>query len=160
MELPDFHLPHADKIEWMIETFGWALEPVPALPDADPPEGPLAYTIGLPALLGFPEVAVWGLTPSASKGLIDLVVATCQAGTQIPLQTELLGLLDNELRCYFAPIRPEVVAERCPSAVAWYRGAAVEMVQMIYPDRHGVMPYETGFDQRLRYAQPVIGDLI
>ncbi len=159
MELPDFHLPHADKIEWMIETFGWALEPVPARSEIDPPEGPLSYTIGLPALLGFPEVAVWGLTPSASKGLIDLVVATCQAGTQIPIRTELLGLLDNDLRCYFAPISPAAVAERCSTAVAWYRGAEIEMVQLIYPDRNGVMPYEAGFDPRLRYAQPVVGEL-
>ena len=30
MELPDFHIPHAEKIEWMIETTGWALEPVAA----------------------------------------------------------------------------------------------------------------------------------
>ena len=27
-ELPDFHLPHAEKIEWMIETDGYALEVV------------------------------------------------------------------------------------------------------------------------------------
>jgi hypothetical protein len=25
MELPDFHIPHAEKIEWMIETNGWAI---------------------------------------------------------------------------------------------------------------------------------------
>jgi hypothetical protein len=159
MELPDFHLPHDDKIEWMIETFGWAIEPVPARPDAEPPEGPMSYTIGLPELIGFPEVAIWGLTPAASKGLIDLVVATCQAGTQIPLQTELLGLLDNDLRCFFAAIPPQAVAERCSSLLSWYRGAEVEMVQLIYPDRNGVMPYEEGFDPRLRYAQPVIGDI-
>ena len=24
--LPDFHIPHAEKIEWMIETEGWAIE--------------------------------------------------------------------------------------------------------------------------------------
>ena len=28
MELPDFHIPHAEKIEWMVETHGWAMEPV------------------------------------------------------------------------------------------------------------------------------------
>ena len=165
MELPDFHLPHADKIEWMIETFGWAIEPVPARPDAEPPEGPFSYTIGLPALVGFAEVAVWGLTPSASKGLIDLVVATCQAGTQIPLQAEIVGLLDNDLRCYLAPIDLDVVQQKCHTAVAWYLGQDLEigqglgMVQLIYPDRNGFMPYEAGFDQRMRFAQPVIGNV-
>ena len=37
MELPDFHIPHAEKIEWMIETNGWALEPVAPRADTDPP---------------------------------------------------------------------------------------------------------------------------
>lgn len=159
MELPDFHLPHADKIEWMIETFGWAIEPVPARPEAEPPEGPFSYTIGLPALLNFPEIAVWGLTPSASKGLIDLVVATCQAGTEIPFQTELIGLLDNELRCYFAPLSQEAISDRCDTATAWYHGEPVHMVQMIYPDRNGFLPYENGFDHKMRFAQPVVGEL-
>ena len=31
------------------------------------------------------------------------------------------------------------------------------MIQMIYPDRNGFMPYETGYEQRMRLAQPVIG---
>jgi hypothetical protein len=33
------------------------------------------------------------------------------------------------------------------------------MVQLVYPDRSGFMPYEPGFDQRLRFAQPVIGQV-
>jgi hypothetical protein len=33
------------------------------------------------------------------------------------------------------------------------------VVQLLYPDRNGFMPYETGFDQRMRLAQPVIGEL-
>jgi len=27
-DLPDFRIPHAEKIEWMIETKGYAIEPV------------------------------------------------------------------------------------------------------------------------------------
>ena len=43
------------------------------------------------------------------------------------------------------------------TATTWYRGAPFTMVQLLYPDRNGFMPYETGFEQRLRLAQPVIG---
>ena len=46
MELPDFHIPHAEKIEWMIETNGWALEPVPADAESEPPTPGYAYSIG------------------------------------------------------------------------------------------------------------------
>ena len=158
MELPDFHIPHAEKIEWMIETNGWALEPVSPRPDTDPPSPAYAYTIGVPELTGFPEIAVFGLTPVAANGLLGLVVDALQGGTDIPFGVELIGLLDNELRCLFAPIDLDTQPEAFATAAAWYRGAAFAMVQLLYPDRNGFMPYEAGFEQRMRLAQPVVGD--
>jgi hypothetical protein len=157
MELPDFHIPHAEKIEWMIETNGWALEPVSPRSDTDPPTPAYAYTIGLPALAGFPEIATFGLTPVAVNGLIGLVVDALRGGTEIPLGVELLGLLDNDLRCMFAPIDTAEFGAFFGTAAAWYRGAEFSAVQMYYPDRNGFMPYEAGFEQRLRLAQPLLG---
>jgi Domain of unknown function (DUF4262) len=159
MELPDFHIPHVEKIEWMIETTGWALEPVPARPDTEPPVPGYAYTIGVPALVGFPEIAVFGLTPVAARGLVGLVVDTCRGGTEIPLGVELVGLLDNDLRCLFAPIDVEAWMPLFTTAVSWYRGEPFELVQMLFPDRNGVLPYEDGYDERLRLAHPVVGSL-
>ena len=156
MELPDFHIPHAEKIEWMIETDGWALEPVTPRADTDPPTPAYAYTIGLPALVGFPEIAVFGLTPVAAKGLLGLVVDACRGGTEIPIGVELVGLLDNELRCVFGAIDTDRFGAFFGTATAWYRGEPFSMVQLIYPDRNGFLPYESGFEQRLRYAQPVL----
>jgi hypothetical protein len=157
MELPDFHIPHAEKIEWMIETAGWALEPVGADPTTDPPTPAYAYSIGVPALVGFPEVAVFGLTPVAARGLVGLVVDACRGGTEIPLGVELVGLLDNELRCVFAPVDLEQWGGLFTTAERWYRGDAFDLVQLVFPDRNGFLPYEAGYDQRLRYAHPVIG---
>lgn len=157
MELPDFHIPHADKIEWMIETNGWALEAVPPRSDTDPPVPAYAYTVGLPALTGFPEVCLFGLTPSASSGLLGLVVDALGGGTEIPVGDELVGLLDNDLRCRLVDVDLDAAAGFFATAVAWYRGEPFRMVQLLYPDRNGFMPYEAGFEERLRFAQPVIG---
>jgi hypothetical protein len=159
MELPDFHIPHVEKIEWMIETTGWALEPVLARPEDDPPSPSYAYTIGVPAAVGFAEIALFGLAPSAANGLITLVVDASRGGTDIPLGVELVGLLDNELRCLFAPVDLTEHVARFPTASSWYRGEAFELVQLLYPDRNGFMPYEAGFDQRMRFAQPVVGSV-
>jgi hypothetical protein len=157
MELPDFHIPHAEKIEWMIETNGWALEPVAAQPDADAPTPSYAYSIGMPEAVAFPDVAVFGLTPVAANGLVTLVADACRGGTEIPLGVELVGLLDNELRCYFAPIDIDVHRAFFGTAVAWYKGEPFSMVQLLFPDRNGFMPYEAGYEQRMRLAQPVLG---
>jgi len=158
-ELPDFHIPHAEKIEWMIETAGWALEAVTPRSDTDPPVPAHAYTIGLPSAVGFPEIALFGLTPAAANGLLSMVVDALRGGTDITVGDELIGLLDNELRCLFAPITADESVERFPTALAWYRGEMPNFVQLLYPDRNGFMPYEAGFDQRLRLAQPVVGSL-
>ena len=105
MELPDFHIPHAEKIEWMIETDGFAIEPVPPDPTSDPPRAGYTYTIGFPAHVGFPDVVVFGLTPVQRPRAASASSPTCcRGGTEIPLDVELVGLLDNELRCRFARV--------------------------------------------------------
>jgi hypothetical protein len=158
-DLPDFHIPHAEKIEWMIETNGWAIEPVPARTDTTPPVPGYAYTIGFPQAHGFSDVVIFGLTPVAARGLLDLVNDVCSGGTEIPLGVPVVGLLDNDLRCVFAPIDMAVWGDLFATATAWYRGAATSMVQLLWPDRNGFLPHEPGFDQRMSTAQPVIGAL-
>lgn len=156
MELPDFHIPHAEKIEWMIEQNGWALEAVSGRADTDPPVPSYAYTIGVPALLGFPEISVFGLKPVQANGLLGLVVDAVRGGTEIPFGIELVGLLDNELRCLFAPVEREAADAVFATAAAWYRGEPFDAVQLLYPDPNGFMPYEDGFDHRMLTAQPII----
>jgi len=34
-----------------------------------------------------------------------------------------------------------------------------ELVQLVYPDPNGFLPYEAGFDQRRIASQPLIGTL-
>lgn len=154
-DLPDFHIPHAEKIDWMVETHGWAMEAVAARPDADPPEAGYVHTVGFPEAFGFPEVVVVGLQPVAARGLFDLVADLLRGGTEIPLGVELTGLFDNDLRCVFAPLAADVAATRLPVAAAWRRGAPFDAVQLLWPDRDGWLPTEAGFDRRLRLAQPV-----
>jgi hypothetical protein len=155
--LPDFHIPHGEKIEWMIETHGWAMEPVAARADLEPPQAGYVYTIGFPEAFGFPEVVLFGLQPVAARGLFDLTADMLRGGTEIPLGVDLTGLFDNDLRCRFASIDAPVVAELCATAAAWRRGRPFDAVQLLWPDRNGFLPHEVGFDTRLRFAQPVVG---
>ena len=159
MDRSEFQLPLEEKIQWMIDTNGWAVEPVSPVPDVDPPVPAYSYSIGLPAAVDFPDVAVFGLPPVAAKGLIDLVATARQGGTEIPLGVELVGLLDGDLRCLFAPVDVAEWSSMFSTATQWYQGTAYEMVQMMYPDRSGVLPYEAGYERRMRFAQPVVGSI-
>jgi hypothetical protein len=100
---------------------------------------------------------VFGLTPAASNGLIGMVVDQLRAGVEIPLQAELVGLLDGDLRCVFAPVDVLAWDGWFDTATSWYRGGPFEVVQLLYPDRNGFLPYEAGYDRRMRLAQPVVG---
>src|SRR4029077_15140385 len=82
MELPDFHIDHSEKIDWMIETKGWALEAVSARPDLDPPAPSYAYSIGVPEAVGFTEIAVFGLAPAAANGLLQPVGDALRGGLE------------------------------------------------------------------------------
>lgn len=154
--LPDFHIPHLEKIEWMIETNGWALEVIPPQAEVQPPVPGAAHTLGFPAAFGFPEVIVVGLTPSTAHGIAELVADCLRGGTQIPIGVEVVGLLDGELRCSFVTSCPPDHGFGLDTADAWYRGDDFDVVQLLWPDRNGFLPYETGFDQRLRAVQPVL----
>lgn len=165
-EHPDDHLADRfgamddlDKIEWMIESTGWALESVPADVETDPPTPGYAYSIGFPAAVGFVDVVVFGLAPVAAKGLLTLVADSCRGGTDIPIGVEVVGLLDNDLRCMFAPIDLDRWGTYFATAGAWYGGEPFAVVQLLYPDPNGFMPYEAGFDQRMSFAQPVIATI-
>jgi hypothetical protein len=99
---------------------------------------------------------VFGLTPVAIRGLLDLVADLLRGGTEIPLEVELVGLFDNDLRCVFDPVDLDTWGHLFTTARAWYRGRPFEMVQLLWPDRNGFLPTEAGFDQRVRQAQPVL----
>jgi hypothetical protein len=156
-DLPDFHISLHEKIDWMVETNGWAIEPVSPNVDVDPPLAGYVYTIGFPERFGFPEVVVFGLQPVAARGLFDLLAELLDGGTEIPFGVELTGLFDNDLRCVFAPVDMAEHADLFVTATSWRRNGDFDVVQLLWPDRNGFLPTEAGFDRRVVHAQPVIG---
>lgn len=159
-ELPDFHIPHDEKIEWMVETNGWAIESVPAGSMELTEGAPMptySYTVNFPNACAMAEVVILGLTPVACRGLFDLIADVCGSGQAIDIGSEVVGLFDGEQRAKFVPVDVSAHARLFASAFSWHKNSAFEVVQLMWPDRNGFLPDEAGFDQRLRFAQPVLG---
>ena len=158
-DLPNFRIPHAEKIDWMVETNGWAMETVSAGSFTTAEGAPFpayTYSINFPSLLGIPEVVACGLTPVACRGIFDMVVDVCRQGATIEPEVALLGLFDGEQRAKFVPVDFDRFGALFATATAWHRGDTYGMWQLLWPDRNGFLPDEAGFDQRLRFAQPVL----
>ena len=141
----------------MIETDGYALEVVAPDPDSDPPQAGYSYTINFPDHVGFPDVVVFGLTPVAARGLLGLVPTRSPPGPRSRSASRSSACWTTSCAAASPPSISSSGAPLFATAQAWYRGDEFEIVQLVYPDRNGFLPYEAGFDQRLRFAQPVIG---
>lgn len=161
---PDRDMSHRDKVVFMLEREGWALDAVPARADLDPPFPRYAYTIGLQDRFDFPELCVVGLSPVACRGLFDVVIDALAGGTDLPIGAAFVGLLDGGQPCAFLPVDPAACASLFPSLTEHRRLAgdaadSFEMVQLTWPDGSGVLPWERGFAaelvaQQLLFAEP------
>ena len=89
-------MEHDEKLQWMRETHGWGIEPV-APSDREQLRAAYSYTFGLEALIGHPEIVIFGLAPVAARGLLDLIVNRLRLGGPLPTGELFDGLLDNNL---------------------------------------------------------------
>ena len=61
--MPDRHLDLRDKLAWMVETRGYAVEPVTQVDDPLDPRPGYTFSVGFEATWGHAEVGLWGLAP-------------------------------------------------------------------------------------------------
>lgn len=162
-ELPNFHIPHMEKIEWMVETKGWAVETVTAGTFSFGDGQPLptyTYTVNFPSRFSMPEIVILGLTPVACSGIIDMIADIRASGQVIDFDATVTGLFDGDQRARFVPVDIADRAQMFATACAWNARTSsqtVDVVQLLWPDRNGFLPGEAGFDQRLRFTQPLLG---
>ena len=108
---------------------------------------------------GFPEVAVFGLTPVGGQRAARARRRRAAAAAPRSRSVSSWSACSTTTCAARSPRSTSTRAAGRSStrAIAWYRGEPFELVQLLYPDRNGFMPYEAGYDQRMRFAQPVLG---
>lgn len=160
---PDRDMSHRDKVVFMLEREGWALDAVPARTDIDPPIPRYAYTIGVEDRFGFPEICIFGLAPVACRGLFGLILDAVAGGTDLPIGAAFIGLLDGGQPSAFLPVDAGVSVGMFPAlaehhALAKEPADAFRMVQFAWPDPAGNLPWEPGFAAELAPVQLLLGD--
>ena len=160
---PDRDMSHRDKVLFMLEREGWALDAVAARPDVDPPLPRYAYTIGFEERFAFPEVCIFGLSPVACRGLFGLVADALAGGTDLPIGPAFIGLLDGGQPSAFLPVDSHECVGMFPAlaehrVVSGHAAESFSMVQLAWPDPAGVLPWEPGFDPSLAPVQLLLGE--
>jgi hypothetical protein len=160
---PDRDMSHRDKVEFMLEREGWAIDAVAARPGGDAPIPRYAYTIGFEERFGFPELCCFGLAPVACKGLFDLVADALAGGTELPIGAPFIGLLDGDQPCALLPVDAAAAVGMFPS-LAEHRTLSgrdpdsFRMVQLAWPDGTGSLPWEPGFAPELAPVELLLGE--
>ena len=160
---PDRDMSHRDKVVFMLEREGWALDAVAGHPESDPPVPRYAFTIGFEDRFGFPEVCVVGLSPVACRGLFDLLADALAGGTDLPIGPPFIGLLDGGQPCALLPVDATACVEMFASLAEHHTIAgdppdAFRMVQLAWPDADGALPWEPAFARDLVPIQVLLGD--
>jgi len=158
---PDRHMDHLDKLTWVIEEQGWVADPVEPVHGPSPRAG-YTYTIGFETAFGQPEVVIFGLQAVAARGLLGMIADQHGGGVALPVDAVFVGLLESDLPCALLHVDLDEHRDLFADAGEFHRSRGVgadawRMLQFVWPDRNGLLPWDAGYDERLRLAQPVIG---
>jgi hypothetical protein len=118
-----------------------------------------AYTVGFRETLGAPEIIVFDLPPTSANELFHEIFRQLGAGELVLRDGESWG--DPPGRAVWRRVHPSRV---CDAENPWLGGAvdhaglsaepgALQAFQLVLSDEGGRLPWETGYDERLRPRQ-------
>ena len=111
-----------------------------------------SYTTGFTSSLRKPEVLLHSLRQDLAHQVLWDVFRDLQAGKILPLGRPIEDILGNHRACFF-----QVSPRHYPDHLGWnrwfYGGDGFECLQLVWPDRDDVFPWEAGFDEKMRADQ-------
>ena len=132
------------------EQHGWFVIKIP-----DPKTGPgFAYSFGLFEEFGQPAIIVFGLAVENMHRLINEIGQRMRGGAKYSAETQVSGLLHDGFICAFKKVDPLHYRTTCNWSLWFYGGSRFPVLQLFWPDKQNLLPWNPGFDEQLRRLQP------
>lgn len=141
------------KIDRDIRRVGWAV--IAVFADTQAMQPGFSYTVGFEETLDFPEVIVFGLPPEHAQTILNTLGERIKKGRTPPFGKRLSELAEGH-ELLLQEIGTAAAAEYMFQAAARYDGWNFRAAQLIWPDPRNRMPWEPGYDNRFRTAQPLL----
>lgn len=120
-------------------------------------EGPgFTYTTGF-WLLGFPEVVVFSLKPENASAILWDMFNSQKAGKAYPTSAVLNDVF-ADLPAYLLPVGKKHYREHLGWSRWFYGNDAFPCLQLIWPDRDSIFPWEKNFSSELVGDQPDLSE--
>ena len=143
-----------------VAEYGWHVVMVSSAID-EPEDLPFAYTVGLQASFGWPELLCYGLATDTLAALLNNAVDELRDEAKAPRPGLMLREVAEGFECRLSPVATRHHAEHLGYA-AWYaryRGESpenIECLQMLWPDRFGKFPDEPDCSEGVKELQPIL----
>lgn len=143
-----------------VAEFGWHVMMVSSAVD-EPEELPFAYTVGLQASFGWPELLCYGLATDIMARLLNNAVDELKDRSEPPADGAVLHDVAEGFDCRLSPVAKRHHHEHLGYAIwfARYRRESpdnVQCLQLLWPDREGRFPDEPDCAEGVRELQPLL----
>ncbi|MEM1197161.1 MAG: DUF4262 domain-containing protein [Pseudomonadota bacterium] len=117
-----------------------------------------SYSIGFESTLAQPEMLISGLPPETAKNFINDTLALCRDEGFLLADFARTDRLIKGLDCVFRSVRSDCLVPDYFGSAIWFAETQLNQpfsraVQLVWPDRAGLLPWDQGFDEGFRGEQ-------
>ena len=116
-----------------------------------------SYTTGFWLNRGLPEIILFSLPKETTHGIFWDLFRDLEKGAPPPTGIPVPGVFGNA-DAYFFPVAPEHSAEHLRWSGWFYGSDDFPCLQLVWPDRAGLFPWQEGFEERFRADQPDLSE--
>jgi hypothetical protein len=126
----------------------------------DKDEPPFSFSIGLALNYGQAEIVIFGMDPRKAAQIINIVRDDAAKGKKYADGDVSSDILLNVNVC-FVQVPLQLYDKYLGTAIWFYRKSPrpFPCLQLVWPDREGRFPWETGFDPSMKRDQPTLKSL-
>lgn len=145
-----------DTIRKNIAKYGWHSFGIFPTKDDSPDKANFTYTVGLREK-GFPELIIIGLPNESAHALIGDAIKQFERNG-VPKDGQVDATLANMPLVYREVPTEEAAKEHTCWVGNYYKNNDYKVIQIVWPDRAGLLPWEPGCDARMAMIQSEIVD--
>src|SRR5262245_4107485 len=117
-------------------------------------EGPgFSYTTGFWLNCSFPEIIAFSLKTETAHDTFWHMYRALKRGELFAIGEPIENIFEN-LKAALLPVSEHQFKEHLGWSRWFYRGDAFRCVQLVWPDRNGIFPWQTGYSAEFTKAQP------
>jgi uncharacterized protein DUF4262 len=139
----------AGWLDEQLASTGWAVLGVTAAV-------PFAYTIGMAATLGAPELIALGLPAETATRLFNDIGGQIRAGRRFEPRELYDGILAGSYLVRFDPVDPSRYEDYVMQAITFHGHAEFPLWQLVWPDKQGRFPDDPRCDAGIRAGQALL----